>query len=266
MKKIKLTILTLLLCIAGVAQGNAQGLSDLFGGDSGSNILGNLLEGVFTSSKITVADMEGTWVSTGPAISFKGEGFLKAAGGLAAAATIESKLAPYYKQYGLNGAVVTIDKSGNLTLTVKGITLRGSIADTSEQGVFDFSFTAMGAKIGTFKTYIEKSSSTMDMMFDATKLKTLVSAIANFSGNTMAKTMGSLLDSYDGLCVGFKLERQKGSSVKSGATNKNSSKSNTGKSTNKNTKNSSNSKNNKKTGSTSGMIEEGIEFLRGLGK
>lgn len=262
MKKIKLTILTLLMCISGVAQGNAQGLSDLFGGDSGSNILGNLLEGVFTSSKITVADIEGTWVSTGPAISFKGEGFLKAAGGLAAAATIESKLAPYYKQYGLNGAVVTIDKSGNLTLTVKGITLRGTIADTSEEGVFDFSFTAMGAKIGTFKTYIEKSSSTMDMMFDATKLKTLVSAIANFSGNTMAKTMGSLLDSYDGLCVGFKLERQKGSSIKSDATNKSS----TGKSTNKNTKNSSDNKNSKKTGSTSGMIEEGIEFLRGLGK
>ncbi len=260
MKKFKLSILTLFLCIAGVVQVNAQGLPDLFGGDSGSNILGNLLEGVFTSSKITVADMEGTWVSTGPAISFKGEGFLKAAGGLAAAATIESKLAPYYKQYGLNGAVVTIDKNGNLTLTVKGITLRGTITDTSEQGVFDFSFTAMGAKIGTFKTYIEKSSSTMDMMFDATKLKTLVSAIANFSGNTMAKTMGSLLDSYDGLCVGFKLERQKGSSVKSGATNKSPNKS-----TSKNTKDSGN-QNNKKTGSTSGMIEEGIEFLRGLGK
>ena len=260
MKKFKLSILTLFLCIAGVVQVNAQGLPDLFGGDSGSNILGNLLEGVFTSSKITVADMEGTWVSTGPAISFKGEGFLKAAGGLAAAATIESKLAPYYKQYGLNGAVVTIDKNGNLTLTVKGITLRGTITDTSEQGVFDFSFTAMGAKIGTFKTYIEKSSSTMDMMFDATKLKTLVSAIANFSGNTMAKTMGSLLDSYDGLCVGFKLERQKGSSVKSGATNKSPNKS-----TSKNTKDSGN-QNNKKTGSTSGMIEEGLEFLRGLGK
>ncbi len=89
----------------------------------------------------------GTWISTGPAISFfKGEGFLKEAGGLAAAATIESKLAPYYKQYGLNGATVTIDKKGNVTLTVKGVTLRGTICDTSEQGVFDFSFTAMGAK------------------------------------------------------------------------------------------------------------------------
>ena len=249
MKKIKLTLIALAIGFAGAEQGNAQGLSDLFGGGGGSNILGNLIEGVFTSSKITVADMEGTWISTGPAISFKGEGFLKEAGGLAAAATIESKLAPYYKQYGLNGATVTIDKKGNVTLTVKGVTLRGTICDTSEQGVFDFSFTAMGAKIGTFKTYIQKSSSTMDMMFDATKLKALVSAIAKFSGSTMAKTMGSLLDSYDGMCVGFKLERQKNGNIKSG-TNKSTS-------TNKSSNN---------TGNSSGMIEEGLEFLRGLGK
>ena len=136
-----------------------------------------------------------------------------------------------------------------MTLTVKGVTLRGTICDTSEQGVFDFSFTAMGAKIGTFKTYIQKSSSTMDMMFDATKLKALVSAIAKFSGSTMAKTMGSLLDSYDGMCVGFKLERQKNGNIKSG-TNKSTS-------TNKSSNN---------TGNSSGMIEEGLEFLRGLGK
>ena len=114
MKKIKLTLIALAIGFAGAAQGNAQGLSDLFGGGGGSNILGNLIEGVFTSSKITVADMEGTWISTGPAISFKGEGFLKEAGGLAAAATIESKLAPYYKQYGLNGATVTIDRKRDI--------------------------------------------------------------------------------------------------------------------------------------------------------
>ena len=40
-------------------------------------------------------------------------------------------------------------------------------------------------------------------MFDAKKLKDILSVAANFTGNSLAKTASGILDSYDGLCVGF---------------------------------------------------------------
>lgn len=40
-------------------------------------------------------------------------------------------------------------------------------------------------------------------MFDASKLKSLISMVAGLTGNSLASTAGKLLDSYEGLCVGF---------------------------------------------------------------
>lgn len=181
----------------------AQSLSDIF--KKGSTIT-NVLEGVFSKSDLTVADLAGEWTSSGPAVCFKGDDLLKKAGGIAAAAAIESKLDPYYQKYGLNGAVITIDNDGNFTMSIKKMRLSGTVAAIeSEKGTFDFNFTALGkVKIGSIKGYVQKTSNSIDFMFDATKLKDIMSAVANFSGISLAKTISSLLDSYDGLCVGFK--------------------------------------------------------------
>jgi len=169
-------------------------------------ILGNLLEGVFSSSNLTLADLQGDWLSSGPAVCFQSDNFLKNAGGLAAAAAVETKLQPYYKQYGLTGATLTIDQNANFVLRVKGIPLRGVITATNEKGVFEFNFMAFGSiRLGTMKTYVQKTSRSMDVMFDSTKMIDLFSKISKFTGSKSLQTISSLLSSYDGLCVGFKL-------------------------------------------------------------
>jgi len=200
----------------------AQGLGELLGGLLGGqqsgqqsgqtsgksglgSTLGNLLEGVFSSSNITVADMEGEWTADGPAVCFQSEGFLKQAGGKAAAAAVEAKLAPYYEQYGLNNAKLTVLEDGTFTLTTGKITLKGNItaAPGQEKGVFLFNFSILGHNLMNVTTYVQKTSRSMDVMFDATKLKTLVTAVAKFTGIKLAQALGSILESYDGLCVGF---------------------------------------------------------------
>lgn len=171
-------------------------------GNAGS-ALGGVVEGLLTQSDITVEQMAGTWTATGSAVCFQSENFLQKAGGSAAASTIESKLDPYYKQYGLTGSTLTVDTDGSFTLKVKGMSLKGTITKTQD-GNFEFAFIPFGSfKIGAVKAYVEKPMGGLDVMFDASKLKSLVSAIAGLSGNSLAKTAGSLLDSYDGLCVGF---------------------------------------------------------------
>ncbi|MBD5237340.1 MAG: DUF4923 family protein [Bacteroidales bacterium] len=221
MKKIKFLLASMLILVAGTNFANAQSISDLLNkignkqttdttaSKSSSGIggtLGNLLEGVFSSSNIKVADLKGNWISSGPAVAFQGDNFLKKAGGVAASAAIESKLDPYYKQYGLNNATLEIDDQGNFTLTVKKIKLKGTITETGEKGVFNFNFKAFGKiKLGGMKTYIQKTSRSMDVMFDATKMMTLLTTVGKITNLKTVQALTAILNSYDGLCVGFKM-------------------------------------------------------------
>lgn len=204
MKNSKICVLALFLTILGCATSRAQNLGNLLGGDLGGTV-GNLLEGVFSSSNITVADMAGEWHATGPAVCFQSEDFLKKAGGEAMAAGLESKMAPYYEKYGLNNATLTVDQAGNFSLATKLITLKGTITQKAgaQPGVFEFNFTILGKKIAGVTTYVQKTSTSMDVMFDASKLKSLLAAVGSITNISIVQTFSSLLDSYKGLCIGF---------------------------------------------------------------
>lgn len=204
MKIIK-NLAALLLLTLCATPAHAFDLKGLLGGDTGETLT-NILEGVFTKSNLEVSDLAGTWQSTGSAVTFKSENFLQQAGGIAGAAAIETKLNPYYEKYGLIGSTLEIDNDGNFTMKVKRLTLSGTI--TKGDGVFIFNFKVLGGmNIGQMDTYVEKSPSNLNVMFDATKLKTLMSTVAKFSGMSMAKTLSTMLDSYDGACVGFKMKQ-----------------------------------------------------------
>lgn len=229
------------MILAVSSQAHAFDLKDLLGGSD--SMVGNLVEGVFSKTNIEVPDMAGEWKSSGSAVSFKSDNFLKKAGGITAAAALEAKLNPYFKQYGLTGTVFKIESDGEFTMQVKSISLAGTITKVSD-GVFNFSFKAFGkVPVGTFPAYVQMSPSAMDIMFDADKLRKLISVVASFSGNSLAKTASSLLDSYDGICVGFKLDRtgnapaKPGSSLISGSS---STAKSTGKTTGTSKKSSSN--------------------------
>lgn len=206
----------LILSSAFGASASGWSLSDLLGGLSGdnSNVVTNVIEGVLTRTNISVEDMAGHWTATGSAVSFKSENFLAKAGGVAAAAAVESKLDPYYKQYGLTGAVFDIEKDGSFVMTVKSMKLKGTITK-NDDNTFEFNFAAFGVvKIGSLTAYVQKAPGKLEVMFDATKLKGLISAVAQFSGMELAKTAAKVLDQYEGLCVGFALSGTSSNAVR----------------------------------------------------
>lgn len=171
-------------------------------GDNATNILDNIIK----TDKIEVADLEGTWKSTGPAVSFKSENLLEKAGGTAAAATIESKLEPYYKKVGLENATFTFTADGNVTVTLKsGKTITGTVEKGTTEGTMIFTFGKL--KIGKLTAYVSKGTS-LSIMFDASKLVKLASAIAKYAGNSSVSTVSSLLNSYEGIYAGFKFDKQ----------------------------------------------------------
>lgn len=186
---------------------HAQGLGDLLKGLGGSgSTIGNLVEGVFTKTNLTLADLVGDYTSEGPAVAFKSDNLLKQAGGIAGAAALETKLKPYYEQYGLTGMTLSVDTAANFTMNVKGIKLTGDIAANDGEGTFTFNIKALGMKVGQFTAYVQKSGSDLDLMFDATKLKQMISTVSRLTGSTMASALSSILDSYDGACIGFDMK------------------------------------------------------------
>ncbi|MDE5874998.1 MAG: DUF4923 family protein [Muribaculaceae bacterium] len=208
------TILVAFALLLGI-NANAQSLSDILrglgGGSSTSqsstaSTIGNLLEGIFTKTNLSLDDLVGEYTSTGPAVTFKSDNFLQKAGGIAGAAALETKLKPYYEQYGLTGMTLSVDSDYKFSMNVKGIRLSGTITKGSEEGTFVFNLMVANAiKLGAFTAYVQKSGKNMDLMFDATKLKQLISTVAKFTGGKLIGAMGTLLDSYDGACIGFKM-------------------------------------------------------------
>ena len=239
---------------AGSFNSDAQGLGDLLKGLGGSgngvgDMISNVIDGVFSKSDLTLQDLVGEYTTEGPAVTFKSDNFLQKAGGVAGAAAIESKLKPYYEKYGLMNMTLIVDEEANFTMKMKAINLSGEITKNDSDGTFDFNFKVAGIKLGKFTAYIEKSGSTMKLMFDASKLKDIISAIAKFTGNSMASALGSILDSYEGACIGFKMK-----SVSNGNSTSNSCASEA----NSSSQSSTSSPSSTSTGST------GIEALKNI--
>lgn len=168
-------------------------------GDVAGNLLGK--------TDVTIADLEGTWNYSKPAVAFKSDNLLKKAGGSAAASVIEEKMAPYYEKAGITSMKLTIQNDSTFTMKMNKATLKGKLEKDTD-GNFVFNFQALGkVNIGHITSVITKSGNNIDVTFDASKLVTLVSKIATLSGNSTIKTVSTLLNSYDGMNAGFQLTK-----------------------------------------------------------
>ena len=195
-------------CGATAGNSSSPDLKDILSGAGGA--LGNIVEGIFTKSDLTVQDIEGTWTATGSAVSFKSDDMLKKAGGIAVAGAVESQLNEYYSKYGLNNLVFTVNSDSTFSMSIKKITLKGTI-EVKSKGVFSLHFTAFGTMgLGTMDAYVEKTGNNLNLMFDADKIKNIITLAATLSGSKLASTADSLLKQYDGICLGFKMSKQGG--------------------------------------------------------
>lgn len=184
--------------------------TDSKSGSGLGNLIGGVIGGLLSTDKVETKSMVGTWNYTSPAVCFKSENFLQKAGGSAIAATLEGKLAPYYKTAGLDKLVLTVNEDNTFTMQSGKIKLAGTI-ETDGEGEVYFQFQAFGKlNIGKMKAYVTLTAGRqMSLMFDVTKLVQIVKAVGSISGSTAVKGVTSLLESYDGICAGFKLTKQK---------------------------------------------------------
>ncbi|MCM1520894.1 MAG: DUF4923 family protein [Lachnoclostridium sp.] len=199
--------------LGNLLKGGSQSSSDTTSTSSGSG-LGSLISGVtdalgLTSSKVSVADLAGTWNYKAPAVVFKSDNLLLKAGGAAAASTVEAKLENYYKMAGFSSLVLTIDTDSTFTFKVKAMTLSGTISRDDETGNFHFTFQALKKiKLGSMEAFITVKGNDMDLTFDVSKLLTIIEKAGTITGNATLKGVTTLLEQYDGMTAGWTLTRQ----------------------------------------------------------
>ena len=206
-KLIIIVFLTTCSTFAAKAYDIKEALGGLFPGSSSSSIE-NVIGSVLGTDKVELKDMVGTWNYSAPAVSFKSQDLLKKAGGAAAATAIENKIAPIYKKAGITSLKLTIGNDSTFTMNVKKVNAKGTISKGTD-GNYIFHFQALGkVNTGSMTAYISKSATgAMDVTFDATKLINIIETVAKYSNNATIKTASTLLQSYDGVTIGFKLKK-----------------------------------------------------------
>lgn len=201
MKRLHAIVIVLLAAVVAAPLASAVNPLDALKG-----AIGAVIGGSGTSKVIP----EGNFKYAGPAVSFKSDNALQNLGGAAAGTAIESKLAPYYNKLGLTGMTFTAGADSTFVLKVKKMSLKGTIEYGSEAGVCTLHLQGLGKVVGgKFTARWQMVGNSLSLTFDISKLVELLSKIAAVSGKSSLTSLTKVLQSYDGVYAGFRLEKQK---------------------------------------------------------
>lgn len=177
----------------------AQSLKDLFNKEN----IEKAVNAVTGKSKV---EMTGTWTYTGSALEFDSDNLLQKAGGAVAATAAEKKLDEQLSKIGIKAGQMSFTFNADSTFSAKvgQKTMKGSYSYNASTHKVNLKF----AKLIGMNAKVNSTSSTMDLLFESDKLLKLITFLSSKTSNATLKTIGTLADSYDGMMLGFSLQKQ----------------------------------------------------------
>lgn len=197
----------LLLLFSLTLPTQAQSLKDLFG-----SLKEGVKEGVDkVVNKVTVNDstIVGTWHYVKPSCKFKSDNLLAQAGGAVASTKVESELASACKKLKITNSNTTFTFKSDKTYTQ-------TIAGKSTSGTYTFDrdkmTVVMTGTLGFSTTaHVKFQKDKMTLVYDADRVWELGKSLANVAGKFMNSNMltifNSVSDSYEGMQLGFELQK-----------------------------------------------------------
>lgn len=178
------------------------------------SVLGGVVNKVEkTVSKVNESvSMVGTWKYTAPDCKFESDDLLSKAGGEVAAKKVEEQMSNYLSKLGFNeNTVYVFNADSTYTSTVAGRTVNGTYSynkDTKEVTLK----TKIGLKMTAQISTSVLNGGKMSLLFKADKLMSLAQAVtgavARKSSNATVSTLNTVLSQYDGLLLGFEMQKQ----------------------------------------------------------
>ncbi len=189
-------------------------LSTLISSATSGSTLTNIVEDVIGKNKMTAETLIGTWNYAEPGVAFTSESLLATAGGEVAATTCKDKLASCYSQLGITSSNTsfTFKNDGTFSAKIKGTKCSGKYT-------FDEDSQTITLKILINITgYTKKDATGMSLLFDESKILTILQTLGKVSGSSTISAITSLASNYDGLQVGFDLSKDSSDTTADDAT------------------------------------------------
>lgn len=185
---------------------SAQSLTDLLKKVTSNETVKNVVENV-TGTTLPV-DVKGTWTYSGTAVKFESDDLLKSTAASLAASQVENKLDEYVAKIGIKAGVFsfTFNEDKSFTASVKGKSFKGTYSLSEDYKTISLQF---GTKISLkpFTASISATSTQLDLLFEADKLLELLGKLTSSSSNSTLKTIGTLVNQYDGMQLGLELQK-----------------------------------------------------------
>lgn len=185
-------------------------LGAVLGGNSnsssaGSSIINGILNNVIGSGTFSKQDLcAHTWKYSKPGCAFTSENLLAKAGGEIAANKVEEKLGEYYSKFGFSSSntYFTFNTDGTFTSKIDGKSWQGNYT-------FDEKTHAIQLKglLLSMSGYATKTTNGISLLFDQKKLLNLIKTIGSLKGNSTLSALGTIANNYDGMRVGFEMNK-----------------------------------------------------------
>ena len=136
---------------------------------------------------------------------------MKSAGGDVVASQISKELAPTYTKLGFTTEAFgfNFENDGEFIMTYGKLPLPGEATKSEEKGFFTLEFVKLGTiSIVTTPAYFEVVGNKMVVLFEADKFINMFRSVVSSLGITTLNTVFELVDSYDGVLIGFEFNKQ----------------------------------------------------------
>ncbi|WP_405372472.1 DUF4923 family protein [Phocaeicola sp.] len=169
------------------------------------SILTGVAKEVVGDKITTASSIVGTWNYVAPECKFESDDLLAKAGGEVASKKVEDQMQTVYDKIGLSGCQFTFNEDGSYSYKLKKRTVSGTYTFNDTDKTI-----TMSAKLGIKLTaQVTVAGNNMSLVFNTDKL---MSALQTITGavskvNDTASSINSLISTYDGLRLGFELEK-----------------------------------------------------------
>lgn len=198
------------LAILWLGSGEMYGQSwkDIFN----STAVKNAVTAVTGGKKLTAENLQGTWTYVNPALQLEGDNALKNVAASVAATEAEKKMKEYCAKVGIVEGIFnySFQSDSTFTNTLKKGTLNGTYTLDAENKILSLNYTLGKKKKRTLTTLTAQVVVTNDqltLLFNADKLLKFLSMVSSVSNSSTLKAINKLAEQYDGMLLGFDLQK-----------------------------------------------------------
>lgn len=193
-----------LLSVSGEISG--QSLKDILK----SSAVKDAVTSVTGGKKLTAKNLEGVWTYVNPTLQLKGDNALKNVAAAVASSEVEKKMKEYCAKIGIVEGLFNYSFNSDSTFTnaLKKKTLKGTYSINADEGTVALKYGLGGKlKVTTLTGHVVLSGNQLSLLFNADKLLDFLSKISSVSDNATLKAVNKLASEYDGMMLGFELEK-----------------------------------------------------------